>query len=93
MQAHSSTHLCGVPENLNPNGLDLGSTLNPGPASDSSQQGNLEPESSVDWESTHAMSWDKHSVAETLGTLPTDASDICLLCSSLPTIEQVSLKK
>ena len=78
MQAHSSMHLCGVPENLNLNGLDLGSTLNPGPASDSSQQGNLEPESSVDWESTHAMNrggWGggrgaggrgKPSVAETL---------------------------
>ena len=41
-QAQPSLHLCGVPENLS--GLDLGSACNPGPASDSSQQSNLEPE-------------------------------------------------
>ena len=35
--------LCRVPENLNLSGLDLGSTYNPGPASDSSRQRNLEP--------------------------------------------------
>ena len=40
-QAHSSLRLCGVPKNLNLNGLDLGSA---GPASDSSQQSKLEPE-------------------------------------------------
>ena len=41
--------------------------------------------SSVDWESTHVMSGGKPSVAETLWTLPTHASDICLQCFSLPT--------
>ena len=81
MQAQLSLCLCGVPENLNLSGLDLGSARNPGPALDSSPQSNLEP----DQESTHAMSRGKPSVAETLGALPTHASDICLQCSSLPT--------
>ena len=44
MQAQPSLHLCGVPENLNLRGLDLGSACNPGPASESSQRSNLEPE-------------------------------------------------
>ena len=44
MQAQLSLRLCGVPEYLNLSGLDLGSAYNPGPASDSSWQGNLEPE-------------------------------------------------
>ena len=41
--------------------------------------------SSVDWESTHAVSGGKPSAAETLLALLTHASDICLQCSSLPT--------
>ena len=41
--------------------------------------------SSVDWESTHAMSWGKPSVAVTMRALPTHTSAICLQCSSLPT--------
>ena len=41
--------------------------------------------SSVDRESTHAMSEGKPSVAKTLQALPTHASDICSQCSSLPT--------
>ena len=40
--------------------------------------------SSVDQESTHAMSRCKPSVAQTWWALPTHASDICLQCSSLP---------
>ena len=40
--------------------------------------------SSVDHESTHAMSGGKPSVAQTLWALPTHASDIFLQCSSLP---------
>ena len=35
-QAQPSLYLCGVPENLNLSGLDLGSAYNPGPAFDSS---------------------------------------------------------
>ena len=41
--------------------------------------------SSVDWDSMHAVSVGKPSVAKTLSALPTHASDICLQCSSLPT--------
>ena len=44
MQAQPSLCLCGVPENLNLSSLDLESAYNSGPASDSSQQSNLEPE-------------------------------------------------
>ena len=40
---------------------------------------------SVDQESTHTVSGGKPSVAQTLGALPTQASDICLQGSSLPT--------
>ena len=40
--------------------------------------------SSVDWESTHAISEAKPSVAKTLRALPTHTSDICLQCSSVP---------
>ena len=36
LQAQPSLCLCGVPENLNLSGLDLGSAWNPGPALDSS---------------------------------------------------------
>ena len=40
--------------------------------------------SSVDRESTHAVSGGKPSVAQTLRALPPHTSDICLQCSSLP---------
>ena len=40
---------------------------------------------SVDWESTHALSGGKPSVAKPLKALPTHTNDICLQCSSLPT--------
>ena len=43
-QAQPRLCLCGVSENLNLSGLDLWSACNPGPASDSSWQNNLEPE-------------------------------------------------
>ena len=43
-QAQPSLHLCGVPENLNLSGLDLGSACKPGPTSDSFRQSNLESE-------------------------------------------------
>ena len=42
-QAQPSLRLGGVPENLNLSGLDLGSACNPGPASASTWQRNLEP--------------------------------------------------
>ena len=43
-QAKPSLCHCGVPENLNLSSLDIGSSCNPGPVSDSYQQSNLEPE-------------------------------------------------
>ena len=43
MQAQLILRLCGVPEYLNLSGLDLGRAYNPGLASDSSRQNNLEP--------------------------------------------------
>ena len=43
--------------------------------------------SSVDRESTCAMSWGKPSVVHRLLAFPTHASDICLQCSSLPTAQ------
>ena len=52
MQAQPSLHLCGVPENMNLSCLDLGSTRNPGPASDSSRHSNLEPEKCRIWKHT-----------------------------------------
>ena len=80
-QAQLSLNLCGVPENLNLSVLGLGSARNSGPAPCRAAWSL----SSVDRESTHAMSWGKPSVAGTLRVLPTRASDICLKCFSLPT--------
>ena len=42
-----SLSLLGLPECLNLSGLDLGGAGSPGPASDGSQQSNLEPEQCV----------------------------------------------
>ena len=80
-QAQLSLRLCGVPENLNLSGLDLGSACNQGPASDSSQQSNLEPEQCRQGKHTHREQG-KPLVAETLRA---HASVICLQCPSLPT--------
>ena len=81
MQAQPSLRLCGVPEYLNLSGLDLGSAYNPGPASDSSQQSNLEPKQCSQGKHTR-REWSKPSVA---GTLRTHATVICLQSSFLPT--------
>ena len=80
-QAQPSLGLCAVPKNLNLSGLGLGSERNSGHTlcrADWSL-------SSVDGESTHAVSWGKPSVVGTLWVLTTHASDICLHCPSLPT--------
>ena len=63
--------------------LDLGSTCNPEPAPCRATWS----QSSVDWESTLAVSGGKPSVAQTLWALPTHANDICLQCSFLPTAQ------
>ena len=83
MHTQPSLHLWGVLENLNLSGLDLGSARNPGPASDSSQQSNLEPEQYRLGKHTR-HEWGQTNVTQTLRALPTHASDICLQCSSLP---------
>ena len=69
-----------VPE---PERLRPGKGIQPRPALESCRA--IWSLSSVDWESTHAVSGGKPSVAKTLRALPTHASDICLQCSSLPT--------
>ena len=65
MQAQSSLRLCGVPKNLNLSSFDLGSALNPEPASDSAWQSNLEPEQCRLGKHTRREQG-KPSVAETL---------------------------
>ena len=65
MQAQLSLCLCGVPKNLNLNGIDMGIAHNPGLAfynSLAEQPG----DSTVDRESTDAVSGGKPSVAQTL---------------------------
>ena len=61
-------------------GLDLGSAYNPGPASDSSQQNNLEPKQCRHGKHTRREQG-QTSVAETLRV---HASVICLQLPSLP---------
>ena len=73
MQAQPSLCLCGVHEYLNLSSLDLKSEYNPGPASESSQKSNLEPES-VGTEGTRTVSGGRPSVAE---TLQAHASVVC----------------
>ena len=75
-QAQPSLSLCGVPKYLKLSGLHQESTYYPVPGRATWSL------SSVDRESTHAVSGGKPSVAKTLRA---HASDICLQCSSLPT--------
>ena len=86
MQVQPRVCLCGVPENLNLNDLDLGSACKPGPPQIFPSRA-IYSLNSVDWESTDALSGGKPSVAETLRALPTHATDICLQCFSLPTAQ------
>ena len=88
-QSQPSLQLCGVPENLNLSGLDLGGTHNSGPAPCRATWSLC----SVDRKSTHAVSGGKPSVAKTLWALPTHTSDICLQCPSLPTARWTSEPK
>ena len=90
-QAQPSLRLCGVPKNLNLSNLDLGSARNPGPASDSSQQSNLEPEKCRPWKHTSPER------GQTQFGWSTASTHQCYLQHpSLPpnsVTEQVSLKK
>ena len=83
MQALPSLRLCGLLEYLNLSGLDLGSAYNPGPASDSSWQSNLEPKQCRQGKHT-CRERGKPSVAKTLRA---HASVICLQHPSLPTAQ------
>jgi len=82
-QAQKSLCLCGVPENLNLNGLDLGSACNPGMALDSfpaEQPGT----SAVQTRKAHTPWTGANPVWPRRGKHSAHASDICLQCSSLP---------
>ena len=82
-QAQLSLCLCGVPKNLNLSSLDLGSTHNSRAHLRHFPWRSTWSLSSIDRKSTHAVSGDKPSGAQTLWALPIDVSDICLQCSSL----------
>ena len=84
MHAQPSLRLCGVPENLNLSGSDLGSARNPGPALDSPLQSNLGPEQCRRGKRTRRERG-KPSAAQTPRALPAHASDARLQSSSLPT--------
>ena len=75
-QAQPSLCLWGVPEYLNLSSLDLGSAYNPGPASDSSQQSNLEPKQ-CRWGKHTCHEWEPTQCGrDTVSTL-THASVVC----------------
>ena len=75
MQAQPSLCLCGIPECLNLSGLDLGSAYNPGPASDSSRQSNLEPKQ---------CRQGKHTHHEQVGLRHCEHTPVLLVCSVPP---------
>ena len=81
-KAQLSLNLCGVPENLNLSVLGLGSARNSGPAPCRAAWSL----SSVDRESTHAMSGGKPSVAETLQRSP--HTPVIYVCSVPPSPQQ-----
>ena len=90
-QAQPSLHLWGVPEYLNLSGLDLGSAYNPGPASDSSRQSNLEPKQCRQGKHTCRERGQTQCGRDTAST-----GQYYLFAVSLPphsATEQVSLKK
>ena len=94
MQAQPSLCLCGVPENLNLSGLDLGSARNPGPTSDSCRQSNLEPEQCRLGKHTHHERGQTQCGPHTVSTPHTH--QWYLFAVFLPphsTTEQVSLNK
>ena len=93
-QAQPSLGLCGVPENLNLSGSDLGSANKPGPVSDSSQQSNLEPEKCRPWKHTRGE-WGQLQCRWNPVSIP-NARQWYFLPVFLPphsTSQQVSLKK
>ena len=91
IQAQPSLHLCGVPENLNLSGLDLGSAYNSGPASDSSRQSNLEPKQCSLGKHKHHKRGQTQCGRDTVSTHQWYSFAVFLPPHS--TSEQVSLKK
>ena len=88
-QAQPNLRLCGVPESLN--GLDLGTAWNPGPASDSSRQSNLESEQCRLGKYMH-----REQGQTQCGWITVSTRQWYLFAMFLPphsTTEQVSLKK
>ena len=86
--------LWGLPEYLNLNGLDLGSACNPGPASDSSRQRDLEPKQCRLGKHTRRERGQAQCVRVTART--PHRCQCCLFTAFLhphSTTEQVSLKK
>ena len=93
-QAQLSLRFCGVPENLNLSGLDLGSAYNPGPPSDGSQQSNLEPKQCRQGRHTR-REWGQTQCGRDTANTP-HRHQCYLFAVFLPphsTTEQVSLKK
>ena len=91
MQAQLSLCLCGVPEYLNLNGLDLGSAYKPGPTSDSSRQSNLEPKQCRQGKHTHREQGQTQCGQDTASTCQCYLFAVFLPPHS--TTEQVSLNK
>ena len=91
MQAQPSLRFWGLPECLNLSGLDLGGAGSPGPATDGSQQSNLEPEQNGQGGYTC------HEQGQTPCGWGTESTRQCyLFAASLPphsATAQVSLKK
>ena len=91
IQAQPSLCLWGLSECLNLSGLDLEGALRPGPASDGSQQSNLEPEQCGQRGQTPRERGQAHC-----GWEPASTCQCYLFAASLPphsATEQVSLKK
>ena len=90
-QVQWSLLLWGLPEYLNLSGLDLGSTYNPGPASESSLQSNLDPEQCRQGKHTLRELGQTQCGQDTVST-----RQCYLFAASLPphsTTEQESLRK
>ena len=88
---HRPNQVCASVEYPNLSGLDLGSAYNPGPASDSSPQSNLEPKQCRLGKHTHREQGQTQCSRDTASTRQS-----YLFAASLPphsTTEQGSLKK
>ena len=93
-QAQPILCLCGVPQNLNLSGLDLGSAHNPGPAFDSSTAEQPGPEQCRPGKHTHCEWAQTHCGPDTESTPHTHQWYLfSLFLPPYSTTEQVSLNK